>query len=231
MNRKLLVQVYPEVEFCSTTKLTQHLFRVPKLVPGQTMILVVRLSMSNDLHAFREFRRSVVRHIVGLALERQVRETDIHHTKNGKPALKETKAWFNVSHSKDLLAIAVSRWAEVGIDIEIPRSVDVKSLARRVLHPEDPQRLQEIANFFECWTLKEAVVKAWGSGLSRALNAIQLTELKNSAWLSARYDTDTSIVIPLDELELPYGCRAALAFNASYDPDMLLHDFPQVVYG
>ena len=43
---------------------------------------------------------------------------EIAKNKNGKPYLKDNKVYFNISHKKDMIAIAVSK-NEIGFDILI----------------------------------------------------------------------------------------------------------------
>jgi 4'-phosphopantetheinyl transferase len=90
-------------------------------------------------------------------------------------------ARFNVSHSGDLLAIAVCRDDEVGVDVErlderlLP---DVEAIARRHFVPDEQRSLagslpaRRLAEFFRMWTLKEAVLKAVGAGLSQPLTRV-----------------------------------------------------------
>lgn len=84
---------------------------------------------------------------------------------------------FNVSHSGDVLVIAVTRSGLLGVDVERlrPRRY-LEALARRhfsasecawVLAVTPPER---VLRFHEIWTLKEAYVKALGLGLSIPLS-------------------------------------------------------------
>ena len=92
----------------------------------------------------------------------------------GKPALAGVAGWqFNVSHSRDQAAIAVSRYDSIGIDLELidphfPRhEVAADILASdelRDLNALPPARQPEY--FFQLWTLKEALLKAIGGGFS-----------------------------------------------------------------
>jgi len=102
--------------------------------------------------------------------------------KYGKPELMPTTGsrhlHFNLSHSRDLALIAVSR-CEIGVDIEyINPALDWKLLALQTCSKQeylelmrcDPS-LQRLM-FFNLWTSKEAYIKGRGLGLSMPLKAI-----------------------------------------------------------
>lgn len=92
----------------------------------------------------------------------------------GKPKLKgETRLRFNLSHSADLAAVAVTRDREVGIDVErIDPRRDALALARRALPPESAAAVAAAAPeerprvFHAAWAQFEAAAKCLGTGLS-----------------------------------------------------------------
>ena len=96
----------------------------------------------------------------------------------GKPALAGTEHAldFNLSHSGDWLACAVTAGSAVGVDLEYrqPKRVTMK-LARRFFHPQEVATLQDCSEvmqqdrFYDYWTLKEAAVKARGLALAPGL--------------------------------------------------------------
>jgi 4'-phosphopantetheinyl transferase len=100
----------------------------------------------------------------------------------GKPALMpdaaaRTRLSFNLAHTDGLVACAVARDAEVGIDVEaVDRRADALGLAGRFFSPAEVAELQRcpdgtrLLRFIEIWTLKEAYVKAIGEGLSCPLH-------------------------------------------------------------
>ncbi len=104
----------------------------------------------------------------------------------GKPALAGALAdsglKFNVSHSGELGLIGVLRGAELGVDLEAHRALsDRDALVRRYFSSAEiaaffalPEAERELG-FFNCWTRKEAVVKALGLGLSYSLQAFDVT--------------------------------------------------------
>lgn len=85
----------------------------------------------------------------------------------------------SVSHSGDLVVVAVARGAAVGVDVEVvDDSRPVWRLAERFFHPDEVARLASLPPellpraFYELWTRKEAVLKALGSGLSGRLDSV-----------------------------------------------------------
>jgi 4'-phosphopantetheinyl transferase len=89
----------------------------------------------------------------------------------GTPPLR-----FNLSHTRGLVAVALTLEHDVGIDVEL---VDAKrfsfDLAARTFAPAEVDLLRatpaadQPAALFAIWTLKEAIIKAMGRGLSMPL--------------------------------------------------------------
>lgn len=86
--------------------------------------------------------------------------------------------YFNLSHTNGLIVLAVFSYPWVGVDIEMstgrPRAL---SLTKYVLTPAE-QRIYETLDeygkrkrFYCLWTLKEAYVKALGTGLSTPMTS------------------------------------------------------------
>jgi 4'-phosphopantetheinyl transferase len=82
---------------------------------------------------------------------------------------------FNLTHTNDLVICVVTRAGEVGVDAEeTSRPVDASLVARHFLSRREEARLanlpprERIERFFEQWVLKEAYVKATGTGLVNA---------------------------------------------------------------
>jgi 4'-phosphopantetheinyl transferase len=100
----------------------------------------------------------------------------------GKPYLSATHRsdlQFNLSHSDELAMLAVAHGLEVGADIEFMRPVKERveelyfsSYERAALANLPPQWANR--GFFECWTSKEAFVKALGGGMSIRLDSFDV---------------------------------------------------------
>jgi 4'-phosphopantetheinyl transferase len=94
---------------------------------------------------------------------------------HGKPRIAgvPTDIYFNISHSEDMAVFAVSRGADVGVDIECGCNCrpDIVEIAERFFSHEELSILlsapmaERHRVFFRCWTRKEALLKACGRGL------------------------------------------------------------------
>ena len=98
---------------------------------------------------------------------------------NGKPRLvspigKNGKDLnFNISHSENILALAVSFDCEIGIDIEVVKTnIDFFSIATMHFDQKSFQLLGAIPPakvahlFYRLWTRKEALTKMYGTGIT-----------------------------------------------------------------
>lgn len=105
---------------------------------------------------------------------------------NGRPFLVDADgfhAGFSLSHTRGMVACAVTTNADigagVGVDVEcVDRDVDAAGIAARFFAPTEAARLLQLdegarrARFYDFWTLKEALVKALGTGLATSLNRL-----------------------------------------------------------
>jgi 4'-phosphopantetheinyl transferase len=94
------------------------------------------------------------------------------------PALGRPDLRCNLSHASGLVACAVATGATIGIDVEtFSRKHAGLDLADRFFSPSEVAILRATASdrqretFFRLWTLKEALIKATGEGLHRALDS------------------------------------------------------------
>ena len=91
--------------------------------------------------------------------------------KNKKPYLVNNGVYFNISHSGNSVACAVSQ-NEIGCDIQAKTEFNEK-IAKRYFCQSEYDLLQltkdKSAIFFKLWTLKESVLKFSGEGISGGL--------------------------------------------------------------
>jgi len=101
---------------------------------------------------------------------------------NGKPFVQGSKAvYFNLTHSADIIILAVTEEGEIGVDIE---KVDREFEWMRVDSVLDLSEIEWIKEkeltdsssvfqrFFQIWTLKESYIKCTGEGMSRHLKKL-----------------------------------------------------------
>ena len=104
------------------------------------------------------------------------RPDDLHLARQagGKPYLPDPcdEIEFNLSHSRDMALVAVTRSFQVGIDIESRRTIeDPLRLARRVMSSAELAELEALplqdrsGHFLRLWTRLEARQKALGLGV------------------------------------------------------------------
>lgn len=98
------------------------------------------------------------------------------------PALDRPALRFNLSHTRGMVACAVTADSELGVDIEgIDRPNGGRDIADRFFSPDETALIdqapldQQRAVFFRLWTMKEAVMKATGRGFNLPLDAFAVT--------------------------------------------------------
>lgn len=97
----------------------------------------------------------------------------------GKPSLDPPfdSIRFNLSHADGLVAVAISRHGEIGVDVESAlREPDELTFSSLILAPEELAELDGCADrpdrLLRIWVAKEALAKAIGLGLSLPVNEI-----------------------------------------------------------
>lgn len=125
--------------------------------------------------AAHALKRLMLWHIAKLPPRDWVFET----APGGKPRVGSAASpFFNLSHCDGLVACAVSRELDLGVDIEPLSREAPLAIAERMFAPaeqawlRDQPEAEQSAGFFALWTLKEAFIKATGQGLQQDLRQI-----------------------------------------------------------
>jgi len=130
--------------------------------------------------------RGLLRTILASCTGAHPRDLNFAYSPHGKPYLPvahgDCDIRFNLSHSHGLALYAVARGREVGVDIEYCRPrVAFMEIAEHFFSPLEiktfrrlPEHLRREA-FFNCWTRKEAFIKAVGKGLSFPLDGFDVS--------------------------------------------------------
>jgi 4'-phosphopantetheinyl transferase len=180
-----------------TTRRREHL-------AGQIVVWIAQLSQTQDSLGFLEpcldakdreravrfkfaddrarfvLGRGLLRKCLGHYLEQTPETIELGYSDLGRPILAHDETiQFNISHSNDLIALAVTANAKVGIDVErVERHPDLLELAARIFSEHDLQAFQALpanealAVFYRVWTRKEAYLKARGEGITEGLPLI-----------------------------------------------------------
>ena len=127
---------------------------------------------------------NALRYILSQYLSKKPHEIEFGFTSYGKPYLKNQNLYFNLSHTTSMAVIALTEDAEIGVDIEnLNRDMEYEDLAKRFFCETEYLKLvktppeEKSHAFFNCWTRKEAFIKAVGEGLSYPLNDFEVTML------------------------------------------------------
>ncbi|MBN2499156.1 MAG: 4'-phosphopantetheinyl transferase superfamily protein [Anaerolineales bacterium] len=132
------------------------------------------------------FRRAALRKLLGHYLNVAPEQVKLELSEYGKPTLaaqyQESQIQFNISTSEDLALIGITKGRKLGVDIEYhKRHADYEKIAQRFFSPAEviafldlPQD-QRLQGFYNCWTRKEAFIKAIGQGLSYPLKDFDIT--------------------------------------------------------
>ena len=113
--------------------------------------------------------------------------------KHGKPKIalrqNEIDLSFNLAHSGDLALIGVTKARGIGVDIEQhrPDAVEISVMkrfcsSREILEINGLSDAQRVAAFFDCWTRKEAYLKAVGCGLVDEICHVEISRIQTGIW-------------------------------------------------
>ena len=130
--------------------------------------------------------RGLLREILALYLDATPGRLSFGYGAHGKPFLAgkvHSNLRFNVSHSFDMMLLAIAHMREVGVDVEGVRNgvVATEDVSEIVLSGPEKRTLASFdggdwrSNFLRFWTLKEAYIKADGRGMSLPLERIDVS--------------------------------------------------------
>ncbi|HLW69469.1 MAG TPA: 4'-phosphopantetheinyl transferase superfamily protein [Candidatus Binataceae bacterium] len=147
------------------------------------------LERARRFHFARDRRRfmagrGTMRELIGGYVQNAPSALEFSYNEFGKPSLAGAgeALRFNLAHSGELAILAITRGREVGVDVEelVPARAD-RDVARNFFSADEVQRLEAMPQslwaqaFFQCWTRKEAYIKARGKGLSIPLDSFDVS--------------------------------------------------------
>jgi len=210
-----------------------HVWRVPLNRNLDRLRTLQRVLSANERERAQHFRftkdrcqfieaRVALRFILSQYLNVVPEEIEFTKGIHGKPELVGHDLRFNLSRREGLALIAVTRGREIGIDVErVLDDFPVAEIAESNFSNSEIAALQKLskdeqtAGFFNCWTRKEAYVKARGAGLLFPLKQfdVSLAPGAEAQLLGVRDDETIVDRWTLQEIPVSEGYVAALAVN------------------
>ena len=133
-------------------------------------------------------RRGILRELIGSYLGREAADVAFVYNAYGKPVARDCNLHFNLSHSRGMALYAFCHGAAVGCDLEWrDPQFAAEQIPERFFSRDEVRALRSLPvshqteAFFNCWTRKEAYVKAAGQGLSIALDSFDVSLAPNES--------------------------------------------------
>jgi 4'-phosphopantetheinyl transferase len=190
-----------------------------------------RFHFADDRDAFI-VARGILRWLLASYLHAEPERLTFCYEPAGKPYLSDSFAdqlYFNVSHSHDMALFAISHQPKIGIDIEYIRPIlDMEHVAANTFSRNENAELRSVPHhlalegFFNCWTRKEAFVKAIGSGFSFPLQDfdVSLTPGRSAKLLFVAGSESEAARWSMHDLKFSPDYAAAVALEGSGDSIM-----------
>lgn len=147
----------------------------------------------------RIFMRRILAGYMNTAPERLV----FYRNPYGKPFVRYKELQFNLSHCKQTAVLAVGFNCQLGIDVEsTSERKSILNIAEHYFHADEVATLNQLSDpqqmhdyFFQLWTLKEAFLKALGTGISTGLDKINFA-LRGTEKITAHFSPELKLENP-----------------------------------
>jgi 4'-phosphopantetheinyl transferase len=100
---------------------------------------------------------------VGATADLEPESVHVIREARGRPRVADSDLNVSVSHSGSVVAVALTRAGEVGIDVETRHPDGLERLGERIATPSE--RVSDPSDLLVYWCRKESVLKATGEGL------------------------------------------------------------------
>lgn len=172
-----------------------HVWLAPEALADDPGVVarIESLLPEDELERMSRFRAGTPRrlHLIARGLERVAlsklrpdimpRDWCFERSESGRPSVADNQRGdldFNLAHTKGLVALAASHGVRLGIDVERIEHRRSLEIARRYFSAREIAALEALPEdrrarrFVELWTLKEAWLKATGTGISGGLGTM-----------------------------------------------------------
>jgi 4'-phosphopantetheinyl transferase len=168
--------------------------------------------------------RGMLKFLLGAYLNRPAAEIEFYFEENHKPLIRQAgkPLFFNISHSRDLVLIAISS-SPLGVDVEY---IDTAFSYEQVLDVTfSEEELSFIKNsnkrseaFFLLWTRKEALLKATGKGIDDCLPNVPSLDGKHTVLSEI---TNTELPWKTASFGIGGDYVASLTYNPGFETEPL----------
>ncbi|WP_052351663.1 4'-phosphopantetheinyl transferase family protein [Deinococcus pimensis] len=158
------------------------------MIPEDVTLLVAALPDTTDGDA-----GALVRRLLAAELGLPAADVPLARLPGGRPVLTGAHAalGLSVTHTTRLVAVALARGHDVGVDAEERAEVPgATSVARRFFHPHEHRAFlalpahERADAFTRVWTRREAVLKALGVGLAAQRERVEVyVDARTHDWL------------------------------------------------
>ncbi len=169
--------------------------------------------------------RALLRKLLAAYLGADAAELRFAYAEKGKPSLDGPPGAvnFNLAHSGGRALYAFTRARELGVDLEFIREdLESEKIAGRFFSAAEVATLERVPlelrkqAFFECWTRKEAYIKARGDGLSLPLDEFDVSfPGEPAALLRNHKEPEEAARWTMRSLRAPSGYVAALVVEGA----------------
>ena len=139
---------------------------------------------------------------------------------HGRPRLPGTDLQVSISHSGDVVVVAVTPAGPVGVDVE-QLGIGHTDLVPTVCTASELRHVSSSADFYAYWTRKEAVLKATGEGLRRSMTSVEVSR-PNALPTLESLNGNPGVACRMADLRLPgYAGAGAVLTTADVSFDVV----------
>ena len=221
-----LGQEQAHVWYVNLEELTGDQARWSALLSADERERAARFRFPRDCRRFT-VARALLRVLLGSYLKADPAALTFRTTEHGKPSLSGAydgcNLHFNVSHSDEVALFGLTLGRTIGVDVErVRHDFEVAAIAQRFFSLAEQRAFasvplaQQHRAFFDCWTRKEAYVKALGEGLSHPLHQfdVSLTPGEPACLLATRPDPGEAMLWTMAAPEIGKEYAAAVVAKA-----------------
>ncbi len=190
-----VVPVEVEVFYSDTTDLGVNYPDVIRFISEEEQKRAEKFHFTEDRDTY-VFSHAYLRLILASRLMTRPDKIRFGRDAFNKPTLEGLSYNFNITHTKQSFAVAVSQYYNVGIDMEnISRKADLSSIVKSYFSTGDQEFIQHPGGnstdrFFLLWTRKEALLKAIGVGITTDLTQYEVQNEQTGSKDETQSDMD-----------------------------------------